>query len=290
MIAALMLAKRNALCFFRDRASVMFSFITAFVVVALHLLFLRNVLINSMYSGSWEFISDAQVPALVDSWVMAGIIGIVSVTSCVEALQIMVDDKVTGRDMDLRIAPIGSAELSASYILSTFIVGMTVSSATLGVVLVYLYATGCVLSVSGVVTCFLLLIPSTLITSAIVFALASFLRSQGAFSGFSILMSMTIGLLYGMYLPLVNLPSAVIFVGNLVPATHMVAIFRQFLCAGPMDEVFAPADEVVFRSEMGIDLSLGDLQFSAVSSMLYSLAVAVLFFAIAVLIMRRKRS
>lgn len=288
MNGVLVLAERNALCFFRDRASVVFSFLTAFVVVALYLLFLRNVLINSMYSGDWEFITDAQVPALVDSWVMAGILGIVSVTSCVQALQVMVDDKVTGKDMDLRIAPIGPAQLSASYILSSFFVGMVVSGVTLAIALLYLFATGCAMDASDVLACFLLLFPSALSASVIMFALTSQIKSQGAFAGFSILMSTMIGLLFGIYLPMVNLPGAVLFIGNLVPATHMAASFRQFLCSGPMDEVFTPGDAATFRKEMGVDLYLGDFQFDMATSLLYVLAVTVLFFVIAVVLMRRR--
>ena len=48
MNAVLALTKRNVLCFFRDRAAVLFSFLTALIVVLLYLLFLRNVLISSM--------------------------------------------------------------------------------------------------------------------------------------------------------------------------------------------------------------------------------------------------
>ena len=290
MNRVLVLAERNALCFFRDRASVVFSFLTAFVVVALYLLFLRNVLINSMYSGDWEFITDAQVPALVDSWVMAGIVGIVSVTSCVQSLQVMVEDRAAGKDMDLRIAPIGAAELSASYILSSFFVGMVVGGATLLIALLYLYGTGCVLGASDVMACVLLLVPSTLSASVIMFALSSLLRSQGAFAGFSILMSTMIGLLFGIYLPMVDLPNAVLFLGNLVPATHMAASFRQFLCSGPMGEVFAPGDASTFRKEMGVDLYLGDFQFDLATSLLYSMAVTAMFFLLAVVIMKRRKA
>ena len=67
------LAKRNLLCYIRDRQSVLFSLMGVLIVVLLYLLFLRNMLIESY----------PDLPCmgnLVDVWVMSGILGIVPVT------------------------------------------------------------------------------------------------------------------------------------------------------------------------------------------------------------------
>ena len=290
MNRVLMLAQRNALCYFRDRTSVVFSFVTALIVVALYILFLRNYLINSMYMGDWDFVSVEQVPALIDSWVMAGIIGIVSVSSCVQALQVMVDDRATGKDMDINSAPVSPAEVSAGYILSAFYAGMVISGTTFVVALLFLCATGCILDPFDILACALLLVPMNLAAAIVLFALASFLKSQGAFTGFSVVMSTFIGLLFGIYLPMANFPGFVLFLGNLVPATHMAALFRQHLCSGPMDAVLTPEEASEFRKEMGIDIYLGDFQFDLASSLLYTVAFTALFFIIAVAIVKMKRA
>ncbi len=290
MNAVLALTKRNVLCFFRDRAAVLFSFLTALIVVLLYLLFLRNVLISSMSSEGWTILSGEQLPSLVDSWVMAGIIGIVSVTSCAGSLQCMVDDKVSGKDMCFRIAPIKPSELAAGYVLSAFLAGFIVSAATLAFALAYLCATGCELGIPDIFASILLLVPSALSSSIILFALASLLKSQSAYTGFSIIMSTLIGLLYGLYLPMVAFPKVVYAMANLIPATHMAALFRQHLCSGPMDDVFGPGGASEFREEMGVDLSVAGYEFTETTSILYVLAVTALFFAISVLIMRKRRN
>ena len=47
MNGMLFLAKRNVTCYFRDRASVVFSLMAVIIVVMLYLLFLRNMLVSS---------------------------------------------------------------------------------------------------------------------------------------------------------------------------------------------------------------------------------------------------
>ncbi len=74
MNASLALAKRNALCYFRDRQSVFFSLMGVLIVVLLYLLFLRNMLIEP-YSDM------PGMGNLIDAWVLSGILGIVPVTT-----------------------------------------------------------------------------------------------------------------------------------------------------------------------------------------------------------------
>ena len=47
MNGTLCLARRNVLCYFRDRGSVVFSLMAVIIVVLLYLLFLRNMLVES---------------------------------------------------------------------------------------------------------------------------------------------------------------------------------------------------------------------------------------------------
>lgn len=286
MSAVIEFSKRNARCFFRDKASVFFSLMAVLIVIMLYLFFLRRLLIESM--DSIEYASSAQISNLIDAWVLAGIMGIVAVTSSAGSLQSMVDDKVSGKVFDFKITPMKPHQLVAGYILSTFFVGLVMSIISLIIALVFLAVTGCPLDASSVAVCLLLLIPSTLSGSIIIFALISFIKSQGAFSGFFTVLSTLIGFLTGIYMPMGNLPSVIQTIGSLMPATHMAALFRQFLCSGAMDSVFGPYDTSEFRLEMGIDLCVGGYQFTPLTSLLYVAAVTAAFFVIAVLVMRKK--
>ena len=289
MNGMLMLAKRNCLCYFRDRASVFFSLMAVLIVLMLYLIFLRNLLIDSMLSGGLDFASDDQVSNLIDSWVLAGILGIVAVTSSAGSLQCMVDDRISGRNLDFMITPMKPWQLTSSYIISTFVVGLVMSAITLVIALVFLFATGCILETSSIIMCVVLIIPSTLSGSIIVFALISFIKSQGAFSGFFTVLSTMIGFLTGIYMPMGNLPGVMQAIGTLMPATQMAALFRQYMCSASLDEVFGPYDTASFRKEMGFDLSIGGFDFTPATSLIYVLGVTAVFFIIAVILVRKRQ-
>lgn len=285
MSGALSLARRNVLCYFRDRGSVVFSLMAVIIVVLLYLLFLRNMLIESYPDMDG-------MSQLVDAWVLAGILGIVPVTTSAGSLQTMVEDKANGRMRDILVTPMRPWNIAAGYILSTFLVGLIMSAITLIVCVIYLAATGCPLSAVGIVVSVVLLIPSSLSGSIIIYAITSFMRSTGAFSGFFVVISVLIGFLAGIYMPMGTMPEGMQIVGTLVPASHMAALFRDSLAGDALDGAFAgaPAETLAdFRSDMGFDLSLGGFGFDPASSLGYVAVITVAFFIIAVVGIRRNR-
>ena len=284
MNGALHLARRNVLCYFRDRGAVVFSLMAVIIVVLLYLLFLRNMLVESYPDMDG-------MPQLIDAWVLAGILGIVPVTTSAGSLQTMVEDKANGRMRDILVTPMRPHEIAAGYIMSTFLVGLIMSVITMVVCVAYLAATGCPLSASGIAVTAVLLIPSSLSGSIVIYAITSFFRSTGAFSGFFVVVSVLIGFLAGIYMPMGTMPDGMQVVGTLVPASHMASLFRDSLAGDALDGVFAgaPADVLAdFRTDMGFDLGLGGFGFDPSTCIVYVLAVTAVFFAIAVLGIRRR--
>ena len=283
----LFLVKRNLLCYFRDKGAVFFSLMAVLIVVLLYLLFLRNMLVESILKEV-EYASADKLSCLVDSWVLAGILGIVSVTASAGSLQAMVEDNISGKGRDFLVTPMKSSEVAGGYILSTFLVGLITGYVTFAIALVYLAATGCLMEAASVAVCAGLMIPSALSGSIIVFAIISRFRSIGAFSGFFAVVSVLIGFLTGIYMPMGSMNEAMQVIGFLVPATHMAALFRQNLCSGSLSDVFGPYDPSAFRHEMGFDLSIGGFGFTPLMSLVYVLAVTAVFFGIAVMMIRRR--
>ena len=285
MDPSLALAKRCTLIYFRDRQSVFFSLMGVLVVVMIYLLFLRDMLISS-------YPDMPGMGNLVDAWVLSGILGIVPVTTCAGALQTMMDDKVRKRDRDILVSPMTPSRIAAGYVLSTFAVGLIMGFLTFVLCLIYLAATGCPLSLGGVATSLVLLIPSALSASIIMYAITSFLRSSGAFSGLFTVVSVLMGFLAGIYMPMGTMPSVMQTIGTLVPASHMAALFRNGLASDALDRAMGslPAEEFSrFRVDMGFDLSLGGFGFSAMTMILYVLGITLIFFVIASVKAGRRR-
>ena len=277
------LAKRNVLCYIRDRQSVLFSLMGVLIVVLLYLLFLRNMLIES-------YPDLPGMDNLVDVWVMSGILGIVPVTTCAGALQTMVEDRTGGRDRDLLVTPMGARSIALGYVLSTFVVGLLMGAMTLAICLVYLVVTGCPLSIEGVLVTVVLLVPSALSASIVMFAIVSFIKSTGAFSGLFTVVSVMVGFLAGIYMPMGTMPTAMQVVGTLVPASHMAALFRDNLAQDALEQTFMGASPDVvsqFRYDMGFDLHLGDFAFDGSTMILYVMAVTIVSFVLATVRIRR---
>lgn len=282
MRSVLVFARRNCLCFFRDRANVAFSLMAALIVVMLYLLVLRDMMISN-YPGL------PGAANLIDAWVLAGLMGIVSVTSCMGALQTMNADRAEGRDADLLVTPMGPWRIACGYILGTFVSAMALSIAMMVLALVYLIATGCPMGASDIALAFVLSVPSCMSGCIIMYALTSFITSSGAFSGFFSIVSVLIGFLTGIYMPMGSLPDGMQIVGTALPATHFAAVFRQLIAGDALDRSFDGADPSEFRSDMGFDLHFGDFMFDAWSSAVYVVIVTAAFIAIAVLRMKRNR-
>lgn len=284
MKTVLALSKRNCLCFFRDRASVVFSLMAALIVVMLYLLFLRDMMVSS-------YPDMPGMDNLVDAWVLSGIVGIVSVTTSAGSLQIMVEDRAGGRIEDVLVTPMGPYRIAGGYILGTFAVGLTMGAVVLAVSTAYLVATGCPLSAGGVLSSFLLTVPSALSGSIVMYTLSTFFKTNGSFSGMFTVVSVMIGFVAGIYMPVGSMPSAMQAVSSFVPVSQFCSLFRQNLAGDALENVFGglPVERLSeFRTDMGFDLYVGDVLLDPVTMAVYIAAVTALFFAIAVVMVRRR--
>ena len=280
------LAKRNVLVFARDRMAIIFSMMAAIIVILLYLMFLRDTLISS-------YPDLPGMGQLMDVWVMSGILGIVPVTASAGSLQTMTFDKDTGRISDVMVTPMKRSQISGGYILGSFAIGLIMSTVTFAVSMLYLAATGCPLDVAGCLLAMVLMVPSALSGTVIIFTAAAWIGSPSAFSAFYIIVSILIGFLTGIYMPIGTMSGGMQTVAALVPATHLSSLFRRTMADASLDSVFdgAPAEQVAeFRSDMGFDLSLGGFVVDPFTSLLYVAGVTLMFFLLSILALKyRKR-
>jgi len=282
MSAVSSLVRRNVACFFRDRSSVAFSLMAVMIMIILYLLFLRNTLLESNPGEGMD--------SMMDAWVMAGIIAIIPVTASAGCLQVMVEDRANGRERDILVTPMSPVQIAAGHILSTFLVSLAMSLIAFVACIACLFAASCPMSAEGVLASLALILPSSLSGAIIIFATTSFIRSAGAFTGFFTVVSVVIGFLAGIYMPMGTMPEAMRVIGTLLPATQMASLFRDSMAGEALDNALtgAPADVLAdFRTDMGFDLSLFGFQFDFVSSLGYVIAVSAVFFIVAAVGVKR---
>jgi len=222
-----MMIKRNLRIFFRDRASVFFSLLGVIIIIGLYVLFLGNLVSGGLENN--PAIGD-NARFLMDSWIMGGVLAAASITTCMGAFGIMIDDTAKHIIKDFQIAPIRRSDLVLSYILSAIIIGLVMSFITFVLAEAYIVIYGGnLMSFVAILKTLGLIVLSVSCSSAIVFFLTSFIKSQNAFGTASTILGTMIGFLTGIYIPIGQLPAAVQTVIKIFPVSHAAVLLRQVM-------------------------------------------------------------
>ncbi|MGZ9584678.1 ABC transporter permease [Paenibacillus marinisediminis] len=280
------IAKRNLKIFFRDKTAVFFSLLAVFIIIGLYVLFLGD----AITSGMTDFGEHARF--LIDSWIMAGLLAVTSITTTMGAFGVMVEDRSKKILKDFSASPIKRSSLAGGYILSSYIVGVIISLIALvlaeGYIKIY---GGELLSFEALLKVLGIILLSVLSGSAMVYFLVSFFKSQNAFATASSVVGTLIGFITGIYIPIGNLPEAVQFIVKIFPVSHAGSLFRQVMMEEPMAAAFAnaPSDAVEqFNEMMGVTYSFGDYTTGMGTSIIVLLLTTVLFYGLAIFNLSRK--
>ncbi|NLF27276.1 MAG: ABC transporter permease [Clostridiales bacterium] len=279
------LVLRNLKVFFRDRASVFFSLLSVLIILALYVLFLGDV-----WTSNLPKVIGAK--ALTDSWIMAGLLAVMSVTTVMGAFGTMVDDRAHKIVKDFHASPIGKGRIAGGYVLSSFAVGAIMTLIALALSQAYIALRGgALLPVSKMVEVVGLILLSALSNTAMISLLISFFKSQNAFGTAASILGTLIGFLTGIYMPIGMLPEAVQWFIKIFPVSHAALLIRRVMTEAPLEKVFrgAPAAAAQgFREAMGIDFRFGGRILPGYVSVLILAGAALLFYALSILRFSRK--
>ncbi len=278
--------RRNLLVFFKDKSSVFFSLLSVFIIIGMYALFLGDVWTSSM--------SDlAGVRFLMDSWIVAGLLAVTSVTTTMGAFGIMVEDKSKKIIKDIQSAPLPRASIAGGYILSSFIIGVIMCLVTLVLSELYILSNGgSLMGGMALLKVFGLILLSTFSNTALVLFFVSFFKSNNAFATASTIIGTVIGFLTGIYLPIGQLPNAVQWVIRVFPPSHSAVLIRQVVMAEPLAASFAgvPAEYMEsFKEMMGVTFKFGDTTVTPLMSMGILLVSGLIFLGLSILNLSRKK-
>ncbi len=279
-------ATRNLKVFFKDKAAVFYSLLAVFIIIGMYALFLGDVWVGSLGNAPGS-------KFLMNSWIMAGLLAVASVTTTMGAFGTMVDDKAKKIIKDFTVSPIKNSKIVGGYIFSSIAIGIIMSLVTVALVEVYIILSGgkfmgftALLKVLGLV------VLATTTNASMVLLLVSFFKSMNAFGTASTIIGTLIGFLTGIYLPIGQLPEGVQWVIKCFPPSHAAALLRQVMMEAPMEATFAGVPtEVVegFRQAMGVTFKFGDTAVSVTASILILVGSAALFYGLALWHISRKK-
>lgn len=278
--------KRNILLYFRDKTTVFFSLFAALIIIVLYVVFLGDLTAQGMPDVENK-------TAILYAWLLAGILAVTSMTTTLGAFGIFVEDRAHKRIMDFYASPIDRSMLVSGYILSALFVGVLMSVITF--IFSYIYL---VLFAEVTMTLFqILLVLGTIILSVLASAstvlfLVSFLHTSNAFAATSMVIGTLIGFLAGIYIPIGQFPAYIQTVIKIFPLSHSASLLRQILMDEALNSAFlhAPSDvESAFLLELGIRYEFSEQMISNVMSVGYLVLTTIVFFALAVLQIRKNK-
>lgn len=277
---------RNLKVFFRDKTAVFFSLLAVLIILGLYIFFLGDVWVDS-------FPNIKGVKNLMNCWIIAGLIGVTSVTANMGAFGTMIEDKSKNKIKDFYVSPIKKSKIVGGYIISSFIVGSMMSVVTLIISQIYLVYSGVdVLNFKELTEVFLIILMTSLSNSAMILFIVSLFSSEKAFSTASIIVGTLIGFITGIYLPISMLPDSVQIIVKLFPTSHGISILRQIFMKKQMDISFAdvPTNYInEFKESMGVVYYINDKLVSNTTSVFILIASTIIFFFLAVLILYKKK-
>ena len=286
-----MLTKRIVMLFFRDRANVFFSLLAVLIILGLYILFLGDMMEQALRS-TIGFDSD-KIGLTMSSVVLAGMIAVTGITSCMGAQEISVGDKEAAAK-DFLTSPAPRRKITTGYILGAAVIGLIMSIIALGICLVYIVLKGG--SFPGIADIGLLLLTlllSVLCGNAMVYFMSVFIKSQNAFSAVSTVLGTLIGFLMGIYVPIGQMPESIQWVIKCFPMSHSASMFRQLLADGELTELFAgtpPEALSGFREMFGIVLVFGGYTATFWFSAAVLVVTTIVFFLLSLLVMRVRKA
>lgn len=248
------LLKRHLLVFFNNRMRVFFTLMVPFIVFVIYIFFLRSlelmtvkdVFAESSIDSLKNFDPNGDEPineyvgAILDSWMLSGIMALSTLTVSLQTNNLIVQDKENGLNRDFASSPVSNTVLIISYFLYSFIVTLLVSLIFLVVCFIYLAAqwefwlTGVdVLAILAV------LLFSTINSVLFTVFICSFVKHDSTMASILTIFSSAIGFLIGAYMPFYMMPDAVQNVCCFIPGTYCCSLFRYAFLSTPIQEATA---------------------------------------------------
>ena len=282
------LVKRNMMLFFKDKSAVFFSLMAVFVVLFLYICFLGDMMIKPLEEAFGKHARE-----LSDNWIMAGMLGTVSLTTSLSVLGIIIDDKSKRILQDFQVSPLTPKEIIISYILSTFIITFLVSLFTLGIAELYIVSYGGEwLTLSALGNVLLIMCISIFSCTTMLFVIMSFFTSTSSFSNVTTIIGTLSGFLMGIYVPIGSLPTFLQTAIRFFPPSHGASLFRKAMLEEPMQRIFSsfsPETLSNFREQFGLDFYYGNTMCTTPVSIAVLFVTGLAFLIVAFLIMKRKK-
>lgn len=239
MKTLLILTKRNAKLFFKDKGMFLSSLITPVILLILYVSFLSKIYRESFISAlpAGFTLSESIIDGVVAGQLASSILAVCCVTIAFCSNLLMIQDKVTGSVRDLTVTPVKRSVLAMGYFAASAAATLIVCLVTCGICLLYTYSQGWYLSGADIALILLDVFLLTLFGTALSSCLHYFLTTQGQMSAVGTLVSACYGFICGAYMPMSNFAEGLQKVLSFLPGTYATSLLHNHWMRGAISEM-----------------------------------------------------
>lgn len=239
MKTLLILTRRNAKLFFKDKGMFFSSLITPAILLVLYVSFLSSIYRGSFVSAlpSGFTLSESIIDGVVAGQLASSLLAVCCVTIAFCSNLIMIQDKVTGSVRDLTVTPVKRSVLAMGYFSASAAATLIVCLITCGLCFLYTSSQGWYLSGADIALILLDVLLLTLFGTALSSCLHYFLTTQGQMSAVGTLVGAGYGFICGAYMPIANFPDGLQKVLSFLPGTYATSLLHNHWMRGALGEM-----------------------------------------------------
>lgn len=267
MKTLLILTRRNAKLFFKDKGMLFSSLITPAILLVLYISFLSSIYRGSFVSAlpSGFTLSESIIDGVVAGQLASSLLAVCCVTIAFCSNLIMIQDKVTGSVRDLTVTPVKRSVLAMGYFSASYAATLIVCLITCGLCFLYTLSQGWYLSGADIALILLDVLLLTLFGTALSSCLHYFLTTQGQMSAVGTLVGAGYGFICGAYMPIANFPDGLQKVLSFLPGTYATSLLHNHWMRGALGEM----------GESGVPVQVLDAIRDSIDCNIYSFGKAV---------------
>lgn len=280
------LTKRNILIFFQNKTTLLFSMMAPILILVIYILFMGEFQVNSIRAmlPVDTMVSNQEISMIANAWMIAGILGISSLTISLNSMFVAISDRERGIVDDFTASPVKLVNLTLSYFISAFIITFFLSLVFLIVALLYLFLSSDItFTFTNVMELVGILVLSSLSAVIFVMCLTAFFSHTSTAASFTGVFSALIGFLIGAYLPSSILPLGIQNFANLLPGSHATGLFRTVLMNPIFERLSGDIPSVTLseiKTNYGFTLNLFGGQLDRTSMYAYLGVSTIILFAL----------
>lgn len=244
---------RNLNLFLQNKLNVLLSWFSVLIVLSLYFVFLRDFLVQMV---SNQGVSAQMCELVSDRFMVAGLLVVVSTTTCFGTIQQRVKDKESGIFKDYLTAPVSKLTLTMGSVTSTGLVSSAYTIVTFIFCEFYFYyrheselTTSVALQVMGT------LILACFVNALLLFIISEFISNTTDFSTFGNLYGTIVGFLAGAYLPYFFYGDWLKNILFYLPCTQLTSIMRKLFTENIVSVLGVEKAKILsFQLTFGIEL------------------------------------